>query len=139
MRGGRPLLHGGGRNVGGQPYWSWYGFDSRVEWCACFVSWCAEQCGYLDAGIIPRFSLCSDGVTWFQSKGQWQDGSYTPNPGDIIFFDWEGDGSCDHVGIVEYAENGVVHTIEGNSSDSCRRRSYSIGNNTVIGYGTPVY
>ena len=126
-------------NVGGQPYWSWYGFDSRVEWCACFVSWCAEQCGYIDTGIIPKFSLCSDGVTWFQSKGQWQDGNYTPNPGDIIFFDWEGDGSCDHVGIVEYAENGVVHTIEGNSSDSCRRRSYSIGNNTVIGYGTPVY
>ena len=126
-------------NVGGQPYWSWYGFDSRVEWCACFVSWCAEQCGYIDTGIIPKFSLCSDGIAWFQSKGQWQDGSYTPNPGDIIFFDWEGDGSCDHVGIVEYAENGVVHTIEGNSSDSCRRRNYSIGSSSVIGYGVPVY
>ena len=41
-------------NVGGEPYWSWYGFDSRVEWCACFVSWCAEQCGYLESGIAPK-------------------------------------------------------------------------------------
>ena len=32
-------------NVGGEPYWSWYGFGSRVEWCACFVSWCADPCG----------------------------------------------------------------------------------------------
>jgi len=126
-------------NVGGAPYWSWFGFDSRVEWCACFVSWCAEQCGYLDAGIIPKFSLCSDGVTWFQSAGQWQDASYTPNPGDIIFFDWGGDGSCDHVGMVEYAENGVVHTIEGNSGDSCRRQSYPIGSSVIVGYGTPIY
>lgn len=126
-------------NVGGQPYWSWYGFDSRVEWCACFVSWCAEQCGYLDAGIIPRFSLCTDGVSWFQSKGQWQDASYTPSPGDIIFFDWESDGSSDHVGIVEYVKNGIVHTIEGNSSDSCRRRSYSIGSSVIVGYGVPIY
>lgn len=52
-------------NVGGEPYWSWYGFDSRVEWCACFVSWCAEQCGYLESGIIPKYSLCSDGVNGF--------------------------------------------------------------------------
>lgn len=126
-------------NVGGEPYWSWYGFDSRVAWCACFVSWCAEQCGYIDAGIIPRFSLCTDGVSWFKAAGQWQNAGYTPKAGDIIFFDWGNDGSCDHVGIVEYAENGVVHTIEGNSSDSCRRKSYSIGDHTVIGYGTPVY
>ena len=49
-------------NEGGEPYWSWYGFDSRVEWCACFVSWCADQCGYIDSGIIPKFSLVSDGV-----------------------------------------------------------------------------
>lgn len=75
-------------NEGGEPYWSWYGFDSRVEWCACFVSWCANQCGYLDSGIIPKFSGCVDGVNWFQSNGQWQDRSYEPQAGDIIFFDW---------------------------------------------------
>ena len=129
-------------NVGGQPYWSWYGFDGRVEWCACFVSWCAEQCGYIDAGIIPKFSLCSDGVTWFQQHGQWQDNTYTPSPGDIIFFDWADsvqDGNADHVGIVEKVENGTVYTIEGNSSDSCRQRRYSIGYYEILGYGIPIY
>ena len=45
-------------NVGGQPYWSWYGFNSRVEWCACFVSWCANECGYIDAGVIPKYAGC---------------------------------------------------------------------------------
>jgi len=126
-------------NTGGQPYWSWYGFDSRVEWCACFVSWCAEQCGYIETGVIPKFSLCSDGVAWFQQHGQWQDNSFTPSAGDIIFFDWEGDGTTDHVGIVEKVENGTVYTIEGNSSDSCRQRSYAVGSSVIYGYGVPIY
>jgi len=126
-------------NVGGQPYWSWYGFDSRVEWCACFVSWCAEQCGYIDAGVIPKFSLCSDGVQWFQQHGQWQDRNYTPTAGNIIFFDWEGDGTTDHVGIVEKVENGTVYTIEGNSGDACKQKSYEVGNNVIYGYGIPIH
>lgn len=83
----------------GDTYWSWYGFGSRVEWCACFVSWCGEQCGYLESGVIPKFSLCSDGAKWFQSKGKFQDGSYVPAAGDIIFFDWKNDGTIDHVGL----------------------------------------
>ena len=45
-------------NEGGQPYWSWYGFEGRVEWCACFVSWCANECGYIDTGVIPKFAGC---------------------------------------------------------------------------------
>lgn len=49
-------------NQGGQPYWSWYGFDSRVEWCACFVSWCADQCGYIESGLVPKFACCADGA-----------------------------------------------------------------------------
>ena len=102
-------------NEGGQPYWSWYGFGGRVEWCACFASWCADQCGYLESGIIPKFSLCSDGVNWFKGKGQWQDKNYEPQAGDLIFFDWGSDGSIDHVGIVEKCENGTVYTVEGNS------------------------
>lgn len=73
-------------NVGGEPYWSWYGFGSRVEWCACFVSWCANECGYIEAGVIPKFAACaSQGVPWFQERGLWQDNSYEPRPGDIIF------------------------------------------------------
>ena len=131
-------------NVGGEPYWSWYGFPSRVEWCACFVSWCADQCGYIDSGIIPRFSGCEQGVSWFQARNLWQDGSATPTSGAIIFFDWvedDGtqDGSSDHVGIVEKVENGRVYTIEGNSGDACQQNSYPIGYFEILGYGTPKY
>lgn len=123
----------------GETYWSWYGFDREVEWCACFVSWCAKQCGYLDSGAVPKFSLCSDGVDWFSARGQFKDGSYVPVAGDIIFFDWEGDGSVDHVGIVEKAVNGVVHTIEGNSSDAVKCRNYFLGDSRIYGYGVLEY
>ena len=126
-------------NVGGEPYWSWYGFNSRVEWCACFVSWCANECGYIDAGIIPKFAGCIQGSNWFKERGLWQDGSFTPSAGHIIFFDWEGDGETDHVGIVERVENGTVYTVEGNSGDACRQNSYSIGSSVIYGYGTPAY
>ena len=127
-------------NVGGEPYWSWYGFGSRVEWCACFVSWCANECGYIEAGVIPKFAACaSQGVPWFQERGLWQLGSYEPRSGDIIFFDWDGDMSADHVGIVEKVENGRVYTVEGNSGDSVRQNSYPIGYSDVLGYGCPAY
>ena len=130
-------------NTGGAPYWSWYGFGSRVEWCACFVSWCANECGYIDAGVIPKFAACaSQGVPWFKERGLWQDNSYEPRPGDIIFFDWDDggqDGSSDHVGIVEKEENGRVYTVEGNSGDSVRQNSYPVGYYEIYGYGTPAY
>lgn len=126
-------------NEGGQPYWSWYGFDGRVEWCACFVSWCADQCGYIESGIIPKFAGCVDGANWFKGNGQWQDRSYEPSAGDIIFFDWEGDGETDHVGIVEKCENGVVYTVEGNSGDACRQKQYTVGSSSIYGYGVPAY
>ena len=132
-------------NVGGEPYWSWYGFGSRVEWCACFVSWCANECGYIDAGVIPKFAGCINGVNWFKERGQWADNSAEPTPGMIIFFDWDKeetggpDGLSDHVGIVEKVENGRVYTIEGNSGDSCRQKSYPLGYYQIIGYGVPAY
>ena len=126
-------------NEGGQPYWSWYGFDSRVEWCACFVSWCADQCGYIDSGLIPKFAGCIDGANWFKSNNRWNDRNYEPKAGDIIFFDWEGDGTTDHVGIVEKCENGTVYTVEGNSGDACRQRQYTVGSRNIYGYGIPAY
>jgi hypothetical protein len=126
-------------NIGGEPYWSWYGFSSRVEWCACFVSWCAEQCGFLESGVLPKFSSCEVGIGWFKDREQWRERGYTPAPGDLIFFDWEGDGVSDHVGIVEKAEGNTVHTIEGNTSDSVARRSYALGSVKIMGYGLPVY
>ena len=133
-------------NVGGQPYWSWYGFDGRVEWCACYVSWCANECGYIDSGVIPKFAGCANGVQWFKDRGQWQDGSFKPSAGQIIFFDWDNkgssgpqDGQSDHVGIVEKCENGIVYTIEGNSGDSCRQNQYPVGYYEILGYGIPAF
>ena len=120
-------------NVGGQPYWSWYGFTSRVEWCACFVSWCYGQMGLTE----PRFSACqSQGIPWFQSHGQWGGRDYANiAPGDAIFFDWDLDGSADHVGIVVGTDGSRVYTVEGNSGDACKIKSYSLTYECIKGYG----
>ncbi len=122
-------------NVGGQPYWSWYGFSSRVEWCACFVSWCADQCGYIESGAMPKHSYCPTGVEWFRSRGQWQDRNSIPAPGTIIYFDWGGDGVADHVGIVESCDGSTVYTIEGNANNACKQLSYAVGDWRILGYG----
>ena len=122
-------------NSGGQKFWNWYGFDSRVEWCACFVSWCADKSGLIASGNVPKFSLCSDGVSWFQGKNKWQSGGTTPSAGMIIFFDWDHDGNSDHVGIVEKCEGGRVYTVEGNSSDQVRQRNYAVDYASIMGYG----
>ena len=133
-------------NVGGRPYWSWYGFNSRVEWCACFVSWCANECGYIETGIIPKYASCVNGVQWFKDRGQWLDGSAEPLPGMIIFYDWDKqgqsgqqDGRADHTGIVWKVENGYVYTIEGNLSDKCMTSRRPIGEYQILGYGVPEY
>ena len=120
-------------NVGGQPYWSWFGFTSRVEWCACFVSWCYGQMGLSE----PRFSACqAQGIPWFQSHGQWGGPDYANiAPGDAIFFDWDLDGRADHVGIVVGTDGSRVYTVEGNSGDACKVRSYSLTYECIKGYG----
>lgn len=120
-------------NVGGYPYWSWYGFNSRVEWCACFVSWCYNQA----AKSEPRFAGCqSQGVPWFQSRGQWGARDYENiAPGDAIFFDWDLDGSADHVGIVIGTDGSRVYTVEGNSGDACKIKSYALTYECIKGYG----
>jgi hypothetical protein len=126
-------------NVNGEPYWNWYGFESRVAWCACFVSWCANECGYIESGVIPLFAWCPAGVQWFKDRDIWQAPGYVPAPGDIIFFDWEQDGATDHVGIVEYVEGEYVHTVEGNTSNSVARREYRLDSGVIFGFGTPLY
>lgn len=120
-------------NVGGYPYWSWYGFNSRVEWCACFVSWCYGQAGLSE----PRFAGCqSQGIPWFQSHGQWGARNYANiAPGDAIFFDWDLDGSADHVGIVIGTDGSRVYTVEGNSGDACKIKSYALSYECIKGYG----
>lgn len=135
-------------NEGGDKFWKWYGFTEHVEWCACFVSWCANECGYIDREIIPKFSACVNGINWFKEKNQWQDRSesYYPISGDIIFFDWydengNQDGVSDHVGIVTRTdiENRTIYTIEGNTNNQCAERIYSLDDIQVMGYGTPKY
>ena len=120
-------------NVGGEPYWRWFGFTSRVEWCACFVSWCYGQMGLSE----PRFSACqAQGIPWFQSHGQWGGPDYANiAPGDAIFFDWDLDGRADHVGIVVGTDGSRVYTVEGNSGDACKVRSYSLTYECIKGYG----
>ena len=120
-------------NVGGQPYWSWYGFNSRVEWCACFVSWCYGQMGLSE----PRFAACqSQGIPWFTSHGQWGARGYENiAPGDAIFFDWDLDGSADHVGLVIGRDESRVYTVEGNSGDACKIKSYPLDYTCIKGYG----
>ena len=120
-------------NVGGYPYWSWYGFNSRVEWCACFVSWCYNQAGKSE----PRFAGCEwQGVPWFQSRGQWGARVYENiAPGDAIFFDWDLDGVADHVGLVLGRDESRVYTVEGNSGDACKIKSYDLNYQCIKGYG----
>lgn len=129
----------------GDVYWTYMGFDSRVEWCACFVSWCANECGYIDADLIPKTAGCVAGESWFRARDQWQDSSYTPYPGDIIYFDWDKvetngqDGITDHVGIVEKVEGGYIYTVEGNSSDRVSNNAWPVGYYEIYGYGVPSY
>lgn len=127
--------------VEGQPYYTWYGFDTHVEWCACFVSWCAAQCGYLNT-IIPKFAVVDDAVSWYQSRNLWLNRGATPSAGDIIFFDWDGDNDPDHVGIVASCSGGTVKTVEGNTGDSpgvVSSRSIAVNSSLIYGYGTPDY
>ena len=135
-------------NEGGDKFWKWYGFEEHVHWCACYVSWCANECGYIEKGIIPKFALCTDGINWFKEKNEWHDRgeSYYPIIGDIIFFDWKDengnqDGTSDHVGIVTRTDvvNRTIYTIEGNTSNKCAERMYSFDDVQVMGYGSPKY
>ena len=130
-------------NIGGEKYWRWYGFSSHVDWCACFVSWCASECGYISSGIVPKYARCVNGVDWFKSNGKWIEGSEEPLPGMIVFFDWNHpdgqsgpqDGHADHTGIVEKVEDGVIYTIEGNAWDICMQNQYPVGWYEILGYG----
>lgn len=126
-------------NEGGEKFWSWWGFTERQEWCACFVSWCADQAGLIQKEAVPKFSVCTDGVAWFQARGKWQSGGSVPTPGTIIFFDWDHDGASDHVGIVESSDGTTVYTIEGNSGDAVKQNSYTVNSQSILGYGLVAY
>ncbi|MBR2390006.1 MAG: CHAP domain-containing protein [Mogibacterium sp.] len=122
-------------NKGGEPFWSWYGFKNREEWCALFISWCEDQCGYLKSDVAPKFAIVSDGADWFVLRDQWRLMGDTPEAGDLIFFDWDQDGGRDHVGIVTAVVDDKVFTVEGNSSDLCRQKRYYLDDPAIYGYG----
>ena len=126
-------------NEGGEKFWSWWGFTERQEWCACFVSWCADQAGLIQKEAVPKFSVCTDGVAWFQARGKWRSGGSVPTSGTIIFFDWDHDGASDHVGIVESCDGTTVHTIEGNSGDAVKQNNYTVNSQSILGYGLVAY
>lgn len=125
-------------NVGGEKYWKWYGFSYRVAWCACWVSWVLDQVK-IPRSTMLAYCYCPDAVNWAKNHGIWKDRNYKPEPGDVILFDWQGDGVSDHTGIVEKSDKTTVYTIEGNSSDTCRRRTYRIGQKEILGYAVPKY
>ena len=127
---------------GGEPYWRWYGYNYRIEWCACFVSWCADQCGYIQQDLVPKYKWCLDAKAWFEARGQWvTDPNYRPKSGDIIFYDWNGNGVIDHTGIVVGTDaTGRIHTVEGNVHDVCtNERELYVGDKDICGYGVPAY
>ena len=127
---------------GGQPYWSYFGFQSRVSWCACFVNWCMRH----TPSASPSYptsannAYCPTLATHFQAIGQFADRTYTNLvPGDVIFFDYKGQGEPHHVGIVIGRDDTTVYTVEGNSSDSVRVKSYPLGSAHIYGYGLMNY
>ena len=121
-------------NVGGEPYWTWFGFGMRVEWCAIFVSWCEDQCGYIKNDKAPSFAMVEDGAAWFKNHGQWLGEESAPEAGDLVFFDWNLDGEPNHVGIVTAVTDDLLFTVEGNSNDRCRQKRYSLSDPVIYGY-----
>ena len=122
-------------NEGGEKFWEWYGFGSRQEWCACYVSWVEDSQGYIDDGLAPQFAMVRDGANWFKDRDQWKKAGSTPKANDLIFFDWDSDEVLDHVGIVTAVVDDKVYTVEGNSSDRCRQKRYKINDPVIAGYG----
>ena len=122
----------------GEKYWRWYGFTEPVDWCACFVSWCADEAGLIEEGAVPMFAEVNEGIRWFREQGRWIDAAeepgFRPTPGTLIFFDWDTDSNADHVGIVERCKKGIIYTIEGNSNDSVLSNYYTQDNNIVLGF-----
>lgn len=113
-------------------------------WCATFVSACAIKTGMTD--IIPTECGCGPMITLFKNKGEWNESdSRKPNPGDIIFYDWQdsgkGDntGSPDHVGIVEKVSGNTITVIEGNKGNAVSRRTIAVNGKYIRGYGIPKY
>ncbi|MBQ6835912.1 MAG: Cna B-type domain-containing protein, partial [Clostridia bacterium] len=111
-------------------YGQWYG-DTYGDWCAMYVSFCLEYAG-IDS--IPYDSNCQNWTENLAEMGKYHT-EYSPEAGDIIFFDNDADGTSDHVGIVYgFTENGIS-TIEGNAGNCVCIKEYALDDEKIIGYG----
>ena len=131
-------------NDGGEKYWRWYGWKEHVDWCAWFGSWCGNECGYIDEGRFPKYSGCPWGEYYFKHQYTWYDRSVLPEPGWVIFFDWNRgetplDTVSDHTGIVFKVDNGIIYTVEGNAYDNVMVMERDPNSIEILGYGVPDY
>lgn len=136
-----------GEIIGGSGYFSeWYignyadhpGWNKYTPWCACFLSWGAEQLKTSIDGDPPRFANVDTGMEGFQKSGKWRnpnDEKNKPIPGDYVFFDWDGDRDPDHVGAVLCVKDGYLYTIEGNSGGKVAVNCYPKNDPRIMGYG----
>ena len=114
-------------------YGAWFGMNGAA-WCHMFVSWCAAQAG--ESAAVPKTASTTTGMQWFKDKGIFKvKGAYTPKRGDVVYFKT----GRSHVGLVEKVSGNTLHTIEGNSSNKVARRTYSLSESTLTGYGVPKY
>ena len=123
-----------GNRQGYTRYGAWYR-ASYSEWCAMYVSFCLNY-AEIPETVVPREANCEKWIRALSSEGLYVSAAhYAPQPGDLIFFDWEQDGNVDHVGLVEAAGEGTITTIEGNSRGGVRRNEYRADNDVIAGYG----
>ena len=120
-----------------------YAVKNSDDWCDIFVTTVFQREGL--SGLIGRECGVERHIQIFKRLGIWnEDGSSTPKAGDIITFNWDqnsqpNNGFADHIGIVESVSNGFIHTIEGNSNDQVRRKTYRIGHGNIRGFASPRY
>ena len=146
MGGGQDLVDVAVREIGyrenpdgSTKYGTWCGIGN-ASWCHAFISWCANECGYIKDGTLPKTGACETGRQWFIHRDEYQPkGSYEPLPGDIVYFRHGSETVSHHAGVVEFVENGILHTIEGNSGGIVKRRNYPLNADRIMGYGTPAY
>jgi hypothetical protein len=106
---------------------------AKTPWCAAWAMNMLKDHGVLDLKGLSNRNYCPTIESWAKNKGIWQNGG-APKAGDAILFDWNGDNTPDHIGIVEKVQGGKVYTIEGNSSDKVSKRSYALGSGDIEGY-----
>ena len=136
-----------GEIIGGKGYFSeWYignyadhpGWNQYTPWCACFLSWAADQKKASIDGDPPRFANVDTGMEGFQKSGKWRspnDANNMPIPGDYVFFDWDRDRDPDHVGAVLCVDGNQLYTIEGNSGGRVAVNCYPLSDKRIVGYG----